>query len=90
MYKVKLFEIEVFPLIVTSHLLCKLSGEHWLQSDYDQVLQWISVMKVVSKTPATTKMELFVTIVKIWKTLTVVLKGSSLNVSGIGDLFWKV
>ena len=43
----------------------------------------MSVMAVVSRTYATSKMELFMKIVKDWKLLTIVIKSPILNVAGV-------
>ena len=43
----------------------------------------MSVMAVVSRTSATSKMELFMKIVKDWKLLTIVIKSPIQNVAGV-------
>ena len=50
----------------------------------------MSVMNVVSWTPVTSKMKLFVTVVKNWNPLKIFTKNSILDVTVVLDPVWAV
>ena len=50
----------------------------------------MSVMRIGSTTPATSRMEFIVTMVKDWKPLKIVTKSSILDVTEVVDPIWAV